>query len=222
MTQRDEKYWLKAVAVFCSTSNAQDAAALMRTAVASVVAARGATFEDADDEKVFKRSDPAPREWAKRPVFLAHGASSYAVMIDLFWREGALYHYLTIGPDSEIEPSQLADEWQGLVQSVETVLASVGADVGVAFAKPPDMDGDPIKYGDLCGAGAKRILTPWTFLGPHALDAETRNQLSALPGTKTKSIGSGVSIAIVATPGVTPAADAVPAGYEYIDPLLRN
>ncbi len=218
---------MKTVAVFCAPTSAEDAAMLMRRAVAALTGTVEMDFFNEKDRLVFERADGLAPEWTNKPVFLTDTASSYAVLLAHFWEPETRYHYLQISPDSEIQAVELALEWSLLTARAERLLAATKPDIAVSFAQLSSAESDPIHYGEICDEDQTRILTSWTYFGAGRLDEKTRKGLTNVSGISTRIVGEGMLIIAAATPGTPQPLEVAQAlsalgNVKYVDPLVTD
>ena len=215
------------VFLYCAPTTADEASALMLRAVKAHLALDGVGLFDEDDQRTLDRPDGLAPEWKKKPVFLTDAQSAHAIVLHHFWQAGSPYHYLAIGPDSDVESSELEQEWRVLTTRAAKVLAALAPDLATGFAQRPEAEADPVHYGTLCSDASTRVLTPWTFIGSKRADDRTRQRIAALPGASVTSIADGVLINAVSVPGTAPdpqflAALKAMGKIDYVDPLLEK
>lgn len=223
----DRAYDVTTIAVFCAPTGAEEAAALMRRAVAALLAVDGVDFFDNKNRLIFERGDGLAPEWAKRPVFLTDDSSDYALLLHHFWREGEPYHYLALSPDSDLARRELEGEWRLFTDHMERLLPALDPDLALGFAQLRSATADPVDYGRLCSDRSHRVLAPWTYLGGRSLDEKTRGLLAAQAGISARAVSDGLLVRVVAVPGRPPDPRfremiEAQANLTYVDPLVGS
>ena len=221
---KDRYVLIKMAAVFCAPCGAQEAAAIIRTAVEVLVRKEGLDFEDPDDREVFERASPSPLEWSKRPVFLSGPSTTHAALVDHYWRPEAQYHYLVVSLDSDIPEGELGQEWPSLLKWSEQVVRATAPHFAFAWSKWSEEKINPIDYESLKADTLPKTILPWTLLGEQCLRG-VKDKLAALPAYRSEALELGWLLHVVAVPGQPPVEGFVDAlrsiGPQYVDLLLK-